>query len=343
MTRPVLAEITRGGLVESYHTGALVAVDAEGTVRFALGDVDRPVFPRSAYKPIQTLALVESGAAAAHGLSDSDVALACASHNGEAVHHDRVQAWLAELDLDETALACGVDSPMEPALRTEFDRARRTPNRAYHNCSGKHAGMLTLCRHAGHAYTDYQAFEHPSQRHWRHIMGELCEVDTERCAWDYDGCGLPALAFPLTALARGFARLVTPGCLTGERAAAAERIVTACNAHPHMVAGTGRACTRVMACLDTVTLVKTGAEGVFAGGVPSLGIGFALKIDDGARRGSEVALGAALDALGVLDGPQRDALADVLAPEVRNSRGQRVGGMRVPEGLVSTLRNGGAS
>ncbi|MEM6986472.1 MAG: asparaginase [Pseudomonadota bacterium] len=341
MSNPVLAEVTRGGMVESYHTGALVAVDADGTVRCALGDIERPVFPRSAYKPIQTLALVESGAADAFALNDSDLALASASHNGEAVHHDRVQNWLSELALDDSALACGVDSPMEPDLKAAFHRAQLTPDRAYHNCSGKHAGMLTLCRHGDLDTSGYQDYTHPSQQHWIDIMGEMCGVDAGRCPWDYDGCGLPALAFSLRSLAQGFARLVTQSHLTGLRSQAAKRIVQACTQHPMMVAGTGRACTEIMRHLDGAALVKTGAEGVFAGGFPTLGLGFALKIDDGARRGSEVALGAVLDAFGLLAPTQRQALVPVITPKVLNSRAQHVGDMRVPDGLVAQLQQQG--
>lgn len=338
MNNPVLAEVTRGGIVESFHTGAVIAVDASGATRFSLGDVDRPVFPRSAYKPLQSLALIESGAAAAHALSASDIALACASHNGEAIHHDRVSAWLTEIGLDLEALACGVDTPMEAQCKAAFHRAQGTPDRAFHNCSGKHAGMLTLCTHAGHSTDNYQLYDHPSQQHWINILGEMCGIDAGRCTWDYDGCGLPALAMPLRAVATGFARLATPATLTGARAEAATTIHNACTAHPMMVAGTGRACTRVMEALEGAALVKTGAEGVFAGSVPSLGLGFALKIDDGSQRGSEVALSAVLDALDLIDDQSRSALAPTLSPPVVNSRGQQVGTLRAPDSLVSTLR-----
>lgn len=341
MSNPVLAEVTRGGLVESFHTGALIAVDAGGAVRCALGDVDRPVFPRSAYKPLQTLALVESGAADAFDLDASDIALACASHNGEDLHHDRVTAWLGEIGLSPDALACGVDTPMEPEHKAAFHRAQRTPDRAYHNCSGKHAGMLTLCRHCGHSPDDYQDYNHASQQAWINTVGEMCGIDAGRCDWDYDGCGLPALAMPLRDLARGFARLANPAGLSAARADAATRIHAACTAHPMMVAGTGRACTRVMETLGDIALTKTGAEGVFAGSVPSLGLGFALKADDGARRASEVALSAVLDALGLLSDAQRAELSPTLTPNVVNSREQTVGTLRVPDGLVAQLRAGG--
>jgi len=173
-------------------------------------------------------------------------------------------------------------------------------------------------------------------------MGEMCGIDAGRCDWDYDGCGLPALAMPLRDLARGFARLANPAALTGARADAATRIHAACTAHPMMVAGSGRACTRVMETLGDIALAKTGAEGVFAGSVPSLGLGFALKIDDGARRASEVALSAVLDALGLLSDAQRTALAPTLTPDVVNSRGQTVGTLRAPGELVASLRTGGA-
>ncbi|MEQ9180849.1 MAG: asparaginase, partial [Nitratireductor sp.] len=170
MTNPVLVEVMRGALVESRHRGAVAVIDADGRTMFEIGDIDRPVFPRSAIKAIQALPLVESGAADACGFDDRDLALACASHSGEAAHAERAAAMLARAGLDEDALECGSHWPLGEQATLDLARAGQTPSALHNNCSGKHAGFLCVCCHGGTAHRGYSGYDHPMQRELRAVM-----------------------------------------------------------------------------------------------------------------------------------------------------------------------------
>ena len=327
---PVLASVIRGDTVESSHRGSGVVVDSRGEIVLVLGDPDRLIYPRSAYKFIQGIPLLESGAAAAAGLEERDIALACASHNAEPMHTERVSAWLDRLGLSDNDLECGSALPMHEPTAHGMIRNGQQAERKHHNCSGKHVGMLTLARHLGHPTDGYSNYDHPTQRAWRHVMSELTGVDTETLAWERDGCGMPALCMPMSALARGYARFADNSELVPERAKAMRHILSAITLHPEMIAGTGRCCTTVIQKTAGRVLVKTGAEGVFAGVIPERGVGFALKVDDGATRASEVALGGLLYALDVLSKEEKAALQPWFRPEVRNSQNHVTGWIESP-------------
>ncbi len=321
---PVLTQVWRGQHIESQHRGSAIALDASGNTLFAVGDTEALVFPRSAIKPIQALPLVESGAADAYGFDDRHLALACSSHNGETRHTELVADVLQRIELSPHDLVCGAEFPMLQAAAHALVRQQKTPGREHHNCSGKHSAMLTLCQHQGWPITDYHAFDHPAQRAWRTVLSELCAVDAETLPWDADGCGIPALALPLRQIARGFSQFANPAAQPPQRARAMQRITQAIAAHPMNIAGTERACTAVIDASNGEVIVKTGAEGVFAGFIPARGIGFALKIDDGASRAAETALGGVLAKLA-------EPVAQVAATqaffqrELTNSRGKVVG------------------
>ncbi|MBI5164948.1 MAG: asparaginase [Magnetospirillum sp.] len=321
---PVLVEIRRFPLVESRHRGAAVVADADGAIVAAWGDGSRPVYPRSALKPIQALALAESGALAAFGLGGEELALATASHAGEPVHVEGVAAWLARIGLSEADLECGAHPPSNPQAARAL---RGPPSPLHNNCSGKHAGFLTLARHLGVATTGYVARTHPVQRRVSAIVAALSGGDVDAAPTGTDGCGIPVHALPLTAVATAMARLGAPDGLPPQRAGAARAVVAAMLAHPHLVAGSGRLCSELMAKVPRL-IAKGGAEGVYTAALPARGLGIALKIDDGAGRAAEVALLAVLDHLGALRAEDRTALAARLAPPVLSVAGAVVGEMR---------------
>ena len=161
---PTLVEVFRGTLVESRHAGAIAVADADGGLLFAFGDVERPVFPRSAVKAMQAMPLVESGAADAFGLGDDELAVACASHSGELAHVEAVRSLLAKAGLDESYLACGAHWPISEEASRELIRAGRRPQAIHNNCSGKHAGMLAACIHLDFDPRGYARPDHPLQR-----------------------------------------------------------------------------------------------------------------------------------------------------------------------------------
>ena len=336
MTNPVLVEVTRGALVESIHRGAVAVSDAAGNLRVATGDTASPVYPRSALKPIQALPLVESGAADAFALTTEEIALACASHSGEPMHTERVALWLERLHCCETDLACGPHElrhePTGAAMRARGER----PTALHNNCSGKHTGFLTLARHLGAPVADYVAIAHSVQRSVAATLADLAALPGE-IPWGVDGCTAPNFAVSLAALARALAQLADPARLAPARAGAARRIMAAMTAHPELVAGSGRACTRLMLQSGGKLAVKTGAEGVYVAILPELGMAAALKIDDGATRASETAIAGLLIALGVLSD---DGAAHALAyAPVRDTRGNVVG-LRRPSQELMGIRLG---
>jgi len=331
---PTLVEVFRGTLVESRHAGAIAVADADGGLLFAFGDVERPVFPRSAVKAMQAMPLVESGAADAFGLGDDELAVACASHSGELAHVEAVRSLLAKAGLDESYLACGAHWPISEEASRELIRVGRHPQAIHNNCSGKHAGMLAACIHLDFDPRGYARPEHPLQNLIARLISETCGIALDQSRMGIDGCSVPTWAAPLRALARGFARLGTGKGLTGERARAAKRLVAACFASPVMVAGEGRFDTLVMSKLAPSVFVKGGAEGVHCAALPGLGLGVAVKVDDGAKRGAERALAETIAALL----PQgRSALADQLAGEIVNWRGTRVGRIAASRELQRAL------
>ena len=316
LANPILVEITRGALVESIHRGSIAIADAEGAIRFAMGDVESPVYPRSALKPIQALTLIESGAAEAFALSDEEVALACASHSGEPMHTERVAAWLARIGCSESDLACGPQAPRYEPASEDMVRRGDKPTRIHNNCSGKHTGFLTVARHWNVATTGYEHVDHPVQQAVVTSLRELSGVG--ELPWGVDGCAAPNFALPLGGFARALAKLA------GGRTPGAARIVRCMTAYPELVGGTGRACTVLMRAAGGRAAVKIGAEGVYAAMVPERGLGIALKIDDGAVRAAETVIAALLDKLGLVG----DGVRAFLHAPVLNTRGAAVGERR---------------
>lgn len=330
---PVLVEVLRGTAVESRHAGALAIVDAAGSVHTALGDIDRPVFPRSAVKLLQALPLVASGAAEAYGLDDAELALACASHSGEPAHVATAAGVLAKLGLDANALECGTQWPArEPVLRGMVERGE-TATPLHNNCSGKHSGFVCLaCLMARHAGTEpaafargYVAAEHPVMREVTAALSASTGVDAEQAPRGIDGCSIPTYALPLRALALAFARCGTGQGLSAANAAAARRLRQAVAAAPFMVAGTDRFDTQVMQVFGERLFCKIGAEGVYCAALPELGLGVALKIDDGAARAAEAAMAAVAQALLKTE---HEVLRSYSHAVLRNWRGTEVGALR---------------
>ncbi|MEM7211887.1 MAG: asparaginase [Pseudomonadota bacterium] len=296
---PILAEVHRGPVLECVHRGAVAVCRPDGSVDLSLGDVQSPMLPRSACKMVQALPLVESGAADQAGLTSRHLALSCASHNGAAIHTDLASAWLAELGLGDDDLRCGPQIPNDEPACTALRASGNQPTQIHNNCSGKHSGMLTLNRHLGSG-TEYIDPDHPVQQAVRAATEETARESSTGHATD--GCSAPNFAISLTGLATAMAGFARPDeAFSGSRARAAARLRDAMMAHPELVAGEGRACTALMRAASGKAAVKTGAEGVFTAILPEVGLGIAIKIDDGATRGSHAAIAALLSRYGVLD------------------------------------------
>ena len=320
---PIGVLVLRGARVESWHRVSYAVAERAGRVRHAAGAIDRRIFPRSAVKPLQALALLESGAGRRFGVSEAELALACASHSGEPCHVAAVTGWLARLGLDPSALACGAHAPSHAPSAEQLRAAGQIPTPVHNNCSGKHVGMLTLARHLAAPLAGYHCPEHPVQRQIATTLAEMVGLGALP-APAIDGCGVPTYPMSLAQLAGAFARLGDPHGLDTVRRAACEQIRGAISAHPKLVAGSGRPCTAIMTAAPGL-IVKTGAEGVYAAALAGSGIGLALKVEDGASRAAPVALLALLEALGGLPAAARAALAGIARPDIHNHAGELVG------------------
>ncbi len=287
MALPVLVEVERSGWVEGTHAGSVVALRADGSRALALGDLERPVFPRSSNKPLQAVGLLRAGWQPA---DEQELALATASHSGEPEHLAVVRRLLAGAGLDETALGNPPMLPLsEPAAEALLARGER-PTALTMNCSGKHAAMLAACVANGWPVEGYLAQDHPVQQAMQAAIEELAGEPVLHVA--VDGCGAPQHALTLPGLARAFARLAAAAPGTPER-----RTADAMRAFPQLVGGTGRDVTALMTAVPGL-VAKDGAEGVYAVALPD-GRAVALKVEDGAARARTPVLVAALRRLGV--------------------------------------------
>jgi L-asparaginase II len=332
MTDPILVEVTRGALVESRHRVGVVVSEPNGRVVFSLGDAGSEIFPRSAVKAIQTLPLVESGAADEFGFGPSELALAQASHHGEPEHAALAKAMLDRAGLGERDLECGVHAPLYKLAAEALVATGEAPSQLHNNCSGKHAGFLAASRAMGVQARGYVEAAHPVQQAVREAMQSLTGAahDPAHCA--IDGCSIPTYRVPLAALALGFARFGSGVGLSAGRAAAARRIYEAASASPFHVAGTDGFCTEALRLLAGRALVKTGAEGVFCAAVPSRGFGIALKAADGSTRAAEAVMAALLARL--FPDLEEPMMRWSRAP-VRTRRDRIVGTVRaIPEAFV---------
>jgi len=317
MTQPVpMAELWRGPFLESVHLGHAVVCDDTGQVVQAWGDPSAVILPRSSCKMVQALPLIESGAADAFGLGVDQLALACASHKGAAIHTDRVKAWLAGLGLGDDDFRCGPQVPSDRPARDEMIKTDASPCQWHNNCSGKHSGFLTLNKHLGGG-ADYIDPAHPVQHAVRAAFEDTTGEDTP--GFGIDGCSAPNFATTVHGLARAMAQFASAGD-DNLRGRAQRRLIEAMTAYPELVAGEGHACTELMRAMNGRVAIKTGAEAVFVAIIPEKRMGVALKIADGSTRGSECAITAILAHLGVLDPDHPAAQKRMNAPQL-NRRG----------------------
>lgn len=327
MTAVPIAELWRGGMLESTHLGHAVICDGSGQIVEAWGNPARVIFPRSSCKMLQALPLVESGAADAAGLTGAQLALSCASHQGAALHVNAVRDWLSGLGLAEADLRCGSHEPYDRDERNRLIKTDDSPCQFHNNCSGKHAGMLTYTRHIG-AGPEYVDPAHPLQR----AILEAFEATTGETSpgFGIDGCSAPNFACTVEGLARAMAFFAAAPEDGSARQRAAHRLTRAMASFPEFVAGEGRACTILMREMGGRVAIKTGAEAVFIAIIPEKQLGIALKIEDGNSRASEAAIAALLQRCGVLP---PEAAARYTHAAQRNCRGFVTGHVQLAPGF----------
>ena len=325
---PSVVEVFRGDLIESRHLVSAAVVRDDGTTLSTTGNPDLVAFWRSCAKPFQAAPLIVAGADRAFGITDEQLALACASHNGEPRHVALARRMLEQSGATEADLVCGPHSSINEEVAKAMTSRGEQPTKANNNCSGKHAGMIALARHRQWGSAGYERPEHGVQRGCLEEVARWTGVPAARLPFATDGCGVPTFALPLRAMALAWARLAAAGegrpvkGISAEDGAAAGRLFNAMRAHPFFIAGTGRLDTDLVEGCDRRIVAKVGAEGVYCAAIPELGLGIALKVEDGASRCLNPAL------LGLLDLVAPDItprLASYRDQPITNTLGAKVG------------------
>lgn len=321
-----LVEVTRGSLVESVHRGSIAVSDADGKLLAWAGDPELVTYYRSAAKPIQALPVLTSGSADRFGLSEEELAIICASHSGEDEHVKVVTGLVEKLGLSLDSLLCGTHPPFHSGSAREIYRQGNQPAAVHCNCSGKHSGMLAICTHYGWSTENYLDLSHPLQKLLLQLIKDYHATDAVSVG--VDGCGVPVYGMGLKEMAKGYARLVNPGPLPQEIAAAVRRIVPAMTANPRLIAGTGRLDTVIMEAVGSKVVSKCGAEGVQCLGLKEKGFGIAIKIEDGHVRATEPVAVEVLKQLGVLDQSELTDLGNKHRVPIKNLHKAVVGEIR---------------
>ncbi len=324
----LVVECSRGAAVESVHLVDAAIVDASGKLVEAWGDIERFVYPRSAIKSIQALPFLESGAADETGATDAEIALACASHNGQTAQVMAVRRWLARTGLGEASLECGGHLPHHTESAEDCIRRGEPGLPVFNMCSGKHSAFLVTAKTLGEETRNYIARDHPVQKRVTAAIQEMTGWDVARSPWAIDGCSIPTIGLPLHALARGAANIADASKQPPTRQVVISRIRAAIAAEPFMIAGDVRACSDIISAIGANAFVKFGAEGVFFAPLFSLGFGLALKVRDGATRAADTAIVSLLRHLRLLNTTAEEKLAAYLETPLANWRGTPVGTVR---------------
>jgi L-asparaginase II len=334
MNAEILVEVRRGGIVESIHRGHLAVVDGDGNLIASLGKPETVTFTRSAGKPFQAIPFLLSGAAERFGFTETEIALACASHNGEEIHTTTTARMLEKAGFSETDLRCGAHEPFSSEIARELICRGKKPSQLYNNCSGKHAAMLAFAKQINAPTENYDSPGNPIQQQILEIVARFSDLPRDEIGIGIDGCSVPNFALPIINMARMFARLVLPPeNFDGELREACRRVITAMMSYPEMIGGEEpkRLDTLLMRVLRGQIVSKIGAEGVYTAGVlPSprwkRGLGIALKIEDGSdRRARPVAVLEVLRQLGILEPSEHESLKPFARIELRNHRKTLVG------------------
>lgn len=318
-SNPVLVHVLRGDNVESHHRGAIAICSTDGRLLTQIGNIDRPVYPRSAIKALQAIPVIESGAARKFNFSRAELAIVCSSHNGEEFHTKTVSGILSKLGLTESDLECGSQWPRLPNDVGELHKCNSKPSQLHNNCSGKHAGILAAAKAFGFDTKGYSSADHPVQQIIRDVLMDMTGFPHDIGNNAIDGCSIPTYPVPLRALAMAFAKFGTGnGGISAIRKESCQNLLSSCMEEPFMVAGNERFCTDVMQSMRSRVFVKTGAEGVFCGTMPELGIGIALKCDDGSTRAAEAMMATIVENSLELDKDQLTTIRKYNATKVLN-------------------------
>lgn len=319
-------KVYRGGFLESTHEVHIAVVKNSGELLCSYGNPLRKTFPRSALKPFQAIPLIRRNVVDKYNFSDADIAICCASHNGESRHRDQVLGILHKLKLDESYLKCGAHAPKNEKMYKKLIHENKEITQVYNNCSGKHAGMLGDCLALNEDIESYYKSSHPLQREIVETLISVCGIERNDLEIGIDGCGLPTHQFPLRKLAQGFSNLALPNSILNQTYVNAfKRIRNSMMSHSEMVGGDNSFDTDIMNNMPGKVVTKAGAEGVQGIGLVNSGIGIAVKVEDGNARGASVVAMEVLRQLNFINNKEYELMNAYNKPDVMNVSGLKVG------------------
>jgi L-asparaginase II len=335
---PVLVEVYRNKVLESFHRGVVCVVDNDGKIIYSEGDVNQICYPRSAMKFLQVLPLIENGGIERFNFTLEEIAIMCGSHNAEAEHLRVVNSILHKIGLDKDKLFCGPQYPTSKKEADELIRQNEKPQHIHNNCSGKHAGMLALCVLLEAPTDDYINPNHPIQKIILNVCSEMYEYEKDKIVIAKDGCSAPIFSIPVYNQAIGFKNIVSPENFSDKRKEACKIVIEAISKYPFMVAGSKRYCTDMMKICAPKIIGKTGAEGIFCLGLPEQKVGVCIKIDDGKMLPQYNVAQAFIEASNVFSNETLQPLHHYLQEDILNFNKFIVGEIKVKEGLFRTLK-----
>lgn len=323
-TDEILVKEYRGGVLENVHRGRICGVGADKRVHIRVGDMDMPTFWRSCAKPIQAIPRVMRGIDERLSFSEAETAITLSSHRGEAGHIETLESLMQKSGLQEAMLVCGSAYPANSAARENLLKRQAPPRPIYHNCSGKHFGVLTLCKQMGWPLDSYWDISHPAQQEIIRMLLRMSECSPHEMHVATDGCGFPVTAMPLKNLATAYLKLACPELIEDEAVrAAVVNITNAMNREHWLVSGTGRITSVFLQ--DENIVAKDGAKGVYCFGLKREKLGFAFKVSDGSDQAWPYIITAILTQIGYANEKTIAELQKFAPPEIKNDNGKIVG------------------
>jgi L-asparaginase II len=305
----ILVEVTRGNVAETIHRGDIAVVKSDGTLIHEVGDAYKYTYMRSAAKPIQAMNVILSGTAGYFQFSSKEIAIMCASHYAENEHINTVQGILDKIGLTRESILAGKSRPLSKEVDYRYAWENKSRNELFNDCSGKHAGILAVCKKDGYPLTDYTSVSHPVQQEILQLMSEITGYPQEKIALGIDGCSVPVHAMPLYNMALGYARMVTPGKLADDKQEASQQIADAMISHPFMIAGTNGFCTELIKHSNGKLIGKVGAAGIYCVGIKEKEMGIAVKIENGSMEVLPPVVMQILDDMNILTDEELSALS----------------------------------
>lgn len=319
-----LVEEYRGGALECVHSGHICGVSISGAVKYAVGDVESLTYLRSSGKPFQAIPVIKHGADRKFGLSDKETAIMIGSHRAETFHVEALESMLTKIGVGEEALVCHPTYPLSVPASEAMLRAQKPKRSIYHNCSGKHLGILALCKTMGYPTEGYFEPEHPAQIEIVDTLAYLSECPREHIHIGTDGCGFPVFAIPLKHLATAFMKLACPEVIEDlEIRAAVIRITALMNEHYEMIAGSDRICSSLL--MDPNIVAKGGAKGVYCFGLKKEKLGFALKVMDGSEDEWPIITASILEQIGYSNQETIDRMYQLTPTDITNDNKKIIG------------------